>query len=78
LGGRTANLSVEISGAGNVSAYQLEAKDSKIEISGAGSAEIRSTNTLDVSISGVGSVKYKGNPTITKEITAIGSLKNDN
>ena len=78
LAGKTTKLEVNISGAGSIDAYALEAKNAKIEISGAGSANVLATNTLDVQISGVGSVKYKGNPSINKSITAIGTLKNDN
>lgn len=78
LAGKTEHLDVSISGAGSIEAYELEAKKAKVEISGAGSANILAINSLDVQISGVGSVKYKGNPSINKNITAIGSLKNDN
>lgn len=74
LSGEVSKHQVELSGAGNILAFDLTTETTVINLSGAGKAEVRNSQLLDVTISGAGSVYYKGNPTIIQNITGSGSL----
>jgi len=71
-------LTIVITGVGNVKAYGLEVGTCIITSTGVGNCEVRVKNELNVSITGVGNVSYKGNPTISQSITGVGSLINAN
>lgn len=76
LKGEAETFNLDVSGAGEVKALKLETKESKVEISGAGNAELFVKEKLDVSISGAGSVKYKGNPAVVnQDVSGAGSVK---
>jgi hypothetical protein len=53
----------------------LEITNAKVIVSGAGSAKLKVSKTLDGSISGVGSVKYSGSPEVTSRVSGMGSVK---
>lgn len=74
LSGSAPLQKIDISGSGHCDAIRLEGKDVKVVISGSGSAEVNSTEKLDVDITGSGSVIYTGNPKINQDITGSGSL----
>lgn len=71
-------LDIDLTGAGNVYAYNMEVDTCYINLSGVGDCEVRVNNLLDVAISGVGNVKYKGNPTVDLVITGVGNVIDDN
>lgn len=73
--GATERFKLAISGAGGIDASGLTARDAKVELSGAGGAEVHATETLDVSISGVGSVVYSGDPKVTKNVSGLGTVQ---
>ncbi|WP_118973153.1 head GIN domain-containing protein [Taibaiella koreensis] len=76
LKGKVAYLSVDGSGTTDIKAFPLMSDNTKIDISGAGEAEVWAAQTLKVEISGAGTVKYKGNPaTIKKDISGAGDVK---
>ncbi|MFT7588998.1 MAG: hypothetical protein ACI959_001212 [Limisphaerales bacterium] len=77
LSGKTGTLESEISGSGSVKSFKLTANQVKLDISGAGSAQVHAVEELDVSVSGAGSVKYRGNPKISKSISGAASIKKD-
>ncbi|MGH8559428.1 MAG: head GIN domain-containing protein [Methylococcales bacterium] len=60
--GSTDELSVRISGAGNMDAKQLTSDNAVIQIVGSGDMEVNVKDSLDVSIIGSGNVTYYGNP----------------
>ena len=62
------------SGIGSFYAADLESETAIIDISGAGTATLWATESLDVNISGVGNVIYAGTPRITQNISGIGKL----
>jgi len=64
-----------VSGSGDLHAFDLETRDSKVSISGSGDIEVFATKTLDIIISGSGDVYYKGNPTISQSISGSGDIK---
>lgn len=63
--GKTDNFTVEMSGAADIEAFDLESNKCKIEVSGAGNANIN-TKELEADVSGAANVYYKGEPKITK------------
>lgn len=77
-GAQQNKLYIDITGAGNVKAYNLAVDTCHIVITGVGNCEVRVNNLLDVIITGVGTVFYKGYPTIISIITGIGSIVDDN
>ncbi|MCF6357099.1 MAG: DUF2807 domain-containing protein [Draconibacterium sp.] len=77
LDGVAKSLDVKITGAGNVDADELKAKDVTIKIEGVGTASVYATETLNAKIEGVGTIKYRGNPKVTKYIDGLGSVKRD-
>lgn len=75
LQGKVDKFSIELSGAGRVKAEKLLAREVKVLASGAGKAEVRATEALDVVLSGVGKVVYHGDPKkVTQNISGVGKL----
>lgn len=73
--GKLDNLSATMTGAGNLNLADLECKSAKLNVSGAGTAVVSATKSLDVDVSGAASVKYKGHPAnVTKNISGVASL----
>jgi hypothetical protein len=76
LRGETKDVDLELSGAGHAHCYELLSENTKIDISGAGSAEVYASVRLDAEVSGAGSVVYKGNATnVSQHVSGAGSVK---
>jgi hypothetical protein len=74
--GETKNFELRISGAGEARCYDLLTETTKVNISGAGSAEVFASVELDAHLSGAGSIKYKGNaPKVSQQVSGAGSVK---
>ncbi len=74
--GETKNFELKISGAGEARCYDLLTESAKVNISGAGSAEVFASVELDAHLSGAGSIKYKGNAAkVTQQVSGAGSIK---
>ena len=73
--GTVTNLSLDISGLGNVEGADLTTQKADVEISGTGSATLRVEKSLNASISGAGSITYYGSPTVTKTVSGVGEVK---
>jgi hypothetical protein len=71
-------LTITLTGVGNIKAYQMKVGTCNITFTGVGGCEVYVNNELNVIISGVGNVCYKGNPTINLTITGLGQLINAN
>jgi hypothetical protein len=71
-------LSIFITGVGNVEAYDLEVGNCVIVSTGVGDCRVNVRDELDVTISGLGTVYYQGNPVITQNVSGMGNLVNDN
>ncbi len=67
-------LTIIITGVGNVKAFDLEVGTCNITSTGVGNCEVRVKNQLNVTITGVGNVYYRGHPSITQSVTGLGSL----
>jgi hypothetical protein len=76
LDGNIDRLLVDMTGASQLAARELQTKTAEISTTGAGDAEVAVTDTLKVVITGAGKVTYSGNPpTIRKQITGAGSIR---
>jgi hypothetical protein len=75
LKGQTKDVTLNLSGAGHAHCYDLLAENTKVDISGAGSAEVYASVKLDAEVSGAGSVTYKGNATdVNQHVGGAGSV----
>ena len=75
LRGDTKDFSVHGSGSTDINCFELLAENTKVELSGAGDAEVFASVQLDVHVSGAADVKYKGNANVSKEVSGAGSVK---
>lgn len=76
LSGISNSHQVSLSGASNLRAENLRSLETRINLSGAGSAHVYASETLHAILSGVGSVRYYGNPLEVKtEKTGLGSIR---
>ena len=74
--GAAQNHNIMLSGASNLRAEDLKSQDTRISMSGAGSAHVHASERLVASLSGVGSIRYYGNPKETKiDKSGLGSIK---
>lgn len=75
LKGQTKDLDIELSGAGHAYCFDLLSENTKVDISGAGSAEVFASVKLEAEVSGVGNVTYKGNATnVSQHVSGAGSV----
>ena len=72
--GTSNNLSVSISGLGDFEGTNLQVHIAEIQISGAGTATVRASDTLEAKVSGAGTVNYYGSPKVTQTISGAGSV----
>lgn len=74
--GETDRLNLKVSGAAQIDAEELKARDVKANLTGASTIKVWASNELDVNISGAGTVEYSGKPkTIKKDISGAGSIR---
>ncbi len=80
LNGIAENHEVNISGSGDLHAYDLVVRNYDIRISGSGKADIYiEGGRLDARVTGSGDIRYKGNPeVINSQITGSGNIINVN
>lgn len=75
IAGQVDRAEVHISGAGQVSAEGLRARDATVRVSGVGNVVVNAEQTLQASISGAGNIEYLGDPHVTEQISGIGRIK---
>jgi hypothetical protein len=79
LKGRTEELKAQISGAGDLNAYNFEASKAEINLSGAGDAKIYASNEIRGKVSGAGTLYHQGNPEVLEvEVSGLGEVKKSN
>ena len=78
LSGSTNSHDARITGSGDVDAFELQARDSSVVITGSGNCRIRVSDKLQAKITGSGDVLYKGHPQISQSITGSGKVKDRN
>ena len=75
LKGETKKFDLDLSGAGKARCYDLLAEDTRVDISGAGDAEVYASEKLEADVSGAGNVSYKGNaPAVNQKVSGAGSV----
>lgn len=77
LHGKMKYLDGELSGASQLNAFDLEAEESKLRVSGASNARVWVTKLLDVKANGASSVRYRGNPTVDKDVSGGSTVRAD-
>lgn len=75
LRGATEQLSIDGSGSSLISCFDLKANIVKVDMSGAGNAEVTAQQKLEVDVSGASHVMYKGNPVLTESVSGAGSVR---
>lgn len=76
LEGNVNELTASLSGASKLLANSLHTQNTELSISGAGKAEVWSSDVLKVAISGAGKVSYWGNPKqVEKDISGAGKIQ---
>jgi Putative auto-transporter adhesin, head GIN domain len=76
LKGQTKDVYLDLTGAGHAHCFDLLSESTKVEISGAGSAEVYASVKLEADVSGAGTVKYKGNATdVKQDVSGAGSVQ---
>jgi hypothetical protein len=78
LSGQSGRYDAEISGSGKINAFDMQAKNVSLKISGSGDCKVNATEILHARISGSGDVFYTGHPRITSKISGSGSLESRN
>jgi Putative auto-transporter adhesin, head GIN domain len=74
--GQTRDFHLVLSGAGKANCFDLMSENTKVDISGAGSAEVFASVHLDAEVSGAGNVRYKGNAArVNQQVSGAGSVK---
>lgn len=75
LKGKVKNCNIELSGACDIKALDLEVDSLKIEGSGSSNVEITVQNSLDVELSGASELRYKGEPKYIKtDMSGVSNL----
>jgi Putative auto-transporter adhesin, head GIN domain len=76
LKGETKTFDLTLTGAGKAHCYELLSETTKVDISGAGDADVFASVKLDAQVSGAGSVRYKGGATnVAQQVSGAGSVK---
>jgi hypothetical protein len=76
LKGSTKTFDLGLSGAGKAHCYELLSETTKVDISGAGEADVFASVKLDAQVSGAGSIRYKGGATnVAQQVSGAGSVK---
>jgi hypothetical protein len=79
LRGQAKDVDLVLSGAGHAHCFDLLAENTKVDISGAGSAQVFASVKLDAEVSGAGSVTYKGNAiNVSQHVSGVGSVNKVN
>lgn len=75
LRGKVKNCNIELSGACDIKALDLEVDSLKIEGSGSSNVEITVQNSLEVELSGASELRYKGEPKyINSDVSGVSKL----
>ncbi len=79
IGGKTVSSTMEMSGTGNIDAFDLLADSVRCETSGVGNINCFASTDLNANVSGIGGIRYKGTPkNLHKSVSGIGKVMNRN
>jgi hypothetical protein len=74
LRGETKSADIDLTGAGHAHCFDLKSETTKVEISGAGTAQVYASVHLNAEVSGAGSVDYKGGAAVDQHVSGAGSI----
>lgn len=77
LSGEARDQDIDASGACEIRNFGLLTENTKIEMTGAGDAEVFASLTLKARTSGASDIRYKGEAVVSKEISGAGSVKKE-
>ncbi len=72
--GSVERLTATIDGAGDANLAGLAVRSARVDVNGAGEAELNVSEELDVTIDGAGDVTYRGDPRIRSDVEGAGEL----
>jgi Putative auto-transporter adhesin, head GIN domain len=75
LEGAATRQDVLIADAADYRADRLTSKEVAVEINGAGTVLLNTSDRLDATINGAGTVEYIGTPRVTKSINGLGTVR---
>lgn len=74
--GKVNRLEADVSGAGDIAAYQLSAIHGRFRVSGAGDIKALVTTSVVARVSGAGTIKIRGNPPQRDtDVSGVGKIK---
>ncbi len=76
--GRVDRVEARVAGSGDISMYDLIAREALVRIAGSGDIRLHVTESLDASVSGSGDVRYKGTPAATIRMNGSGDVTSTN
>lgn len=65
---------ISISGSGHSNSFDLDTRETDVDISGSGEAQVNVKDQLDVEISGSGRVYHQGNPNVNANVSGSGKV----
>jgi hypothetical protein len=74
LSGRVDDLTIEIQGAGLLSAGELKARRARVSVQGAGQVTVNASDELDAEVSGAGIIWYIGSPKLKSNVNGLGMI----
>ena len=75
LSGRVEDLTIDIKGAGMLSAGKLKARRAKVTVQGAGQVTVNASDGLDGEVSGAGIIWYIGSPKLNSNVNGLGMIR---
>lgn len=76
LKGETKDFNLTLTGAGKAHCFDLKAETTKVDISGAGDADVFASIKLNAEVSGAGHISYKGDATnVEQHVSGAGSVR---
>ena len=78
LAGATRYHNARITGSGKIYAFDMQAQNASVSITGSGDCLLTATDQLSARITGSGDAVYKGHPHIEQTITGSGKVKSQN
>jgi len=78
LSGRTRNYTARVSGSGDLKSGNLQSENTEVRVSGAGTARVHASVSLNADASGAGNIYYKGGAAVQQKKSGAGNIKNEN
>lgn len=75
--GKGNKIRSSINGSGDLHAYQFDAEQGRVDISGSGDAELNVSDELKAEINGSGNVHYHGNPHVKTDVNGSGVVQKE-